>query len=247
VARTIRAVCLLVLVSSTLTLVACSGSGEQPLVNQFFNASRLRDNTALDNIATVIFDPRTQGTVTSFTIAAIAPEERKPLPLKALARAQDDAKGEDEAFSKRKDEYQTANLEAIQRVIRAERGEGKVAPKDAEVQAAWTKYRDDSAAVSRKVSESRRNLKVATQMIDRSINAGRTAIDVTKSDGELVSKQVTVSASVRTPDGKDAQQTLILTLQRAVLQGDKPIEGRWIVTGFRNANAAPPAGTPATQ
>ena len=105
-------------------LAGCSGGPEQTLIGQFFNASRLRDNSSLDNIATVIFDPQTQGTVTTFTVTNISPEDRKPLPLKSLSKAQDDAKAEDDAFSKRKDEYQTANLEAIQRVLKAERGEG---------------------------------------------------------------------------------------------------------------------------
>src|SRR5262249_12441544 len=154
-----------------------------------------------DNIASVIFDPRTQGTVTAFTIQNVAPEQRKTLPLKALARAQDDARAEDAAFTRRKEEYQDANLEAIQRVLNAERENGTIAPKDAEVQAAWTKYREETAAMSKKVADRRRNLKAETRFIDQSVNAGRTTIDVTKYDGEIVSKDVTVSAPVRTPSG----------------------------------------------
>src|SRR3954453_23680366 len=78
--------------------VACSGAAEQTLIGQFFTASRLRDNTSLDNLSTVIFDPRTQGTVTTFTIQEIGPEQSKPLALKSLAKAQEDAKAEDAAF-----------------------------------------------------------------------------------------------------------------------------------------------------
>ena len=101
-------------------VLACSGP-EQSLLGQFFSASRLRDNTSLDNIATVIFDPRTQGTVMTFTVQTVAPEQRKALLLKALAKAQEDARAEDAGFTKRKEEYQNANLEAIQRVLKAER------------------------------------------------------------------------------------------------------------------------------
>lgn len=221
-------------------LSGCSGSAEQTIVSQFFSASRLRDNTSLDNIATVMFDPRTHGTVTSFSITNVGTEDHKPLPLRSLAKAQDDAKTEDDAFSKRKEEYQNANLEAIQRVLKAERGEGKVTGKDAEVQAAWTKYREESATVSKKVADARRSLRTQTQLVDLSINGGRTAIDVTKYDGELVSKEVTVTAPVKLPGGETAEKTLVLTLQRAVLKGEKEITGRWIVTGFRD-NAASPA------
>jgi hypothetical protein len=224
-------------------LSGCSGSAEQTIVSQFFSASRLRDNTSLDNIATVIFDPRTQGTVTSFAITNVGAEEHKPLPLKSLAKAQDDAKTEDDTFSKRKEEYQNANLEAIQRVLKAERGEGKVTGKDAEVQAAWTKFREDSATVSKRVADARRSLRTQTQFVDLSINGGRTAIDVTKYDGELVSKDVTVTAPVKLPGGETAQKTLVLTLQRAVLKGDKEIAGRWIITGFRDTAASPATKT----
>jgi hypothetical protein len=213
--------------------LACSGS-EQSLVGQFFSASRLRDNTSLDNIATVIFDPRTQGTVTTFTVQTVAPEQRKALPLKALAQAQEDARAEDAALTKRKEEYQNANLEAIQRVLKAERENTQLAPIDAGVQTAWTKYREETAATSKKVADARRSLKAETQFVDQSVNAGRTAIDVTKYDGEVVSKDVTVSAPVRTPSGETVDKTLVLTLQRAVLKGDKEIDGRWIVTKFRD-------------
>ena len=61
----------------TLALAAgCSGFSEQPILNQFFTASRLRDNTSLNNITMVSFEPRTQGTVTTFDIVSVTPERR---------------------------------------------------------------------------------------------------------------------------------------------------------------------------
>jgi hypothetical protein len=226
------------LASVALTLAFCSGA-EQSIVSQFFSASRLRDNTALDNIATVIFDPRTQGSVTTFSVQSVSPEQRKPLPLKALARAQDDAKAEEAAFTSRKEEYQNANLEAIQRVLKAERENGNVTGKDVDVQTAWTKFREESAATSKKVADARRSLKTETQFVDQSVNAGgRSAIDVTKYDGDVQWKDVTVTAPVRLPSGETVQKTLVLTLQRALLKGDKDLTGRWIVTKCRDEAAA---------
>lgn len=214
-----------------LLAAACSGGAEQAIVTQFFTASRLRDNTSLDNIATVVFDPQTQGTVSSLSIQSIGPEERKPLPLKSLAQAQESARAEDAAFTRRKDEYQNANLDAIQRVIKAERSQGKVGGKDVVVQATWTKLREESATMSKKVSDARRALRAETQLADLSVNAGgRTPIDVTKYDGETASKEVVVVAPVRLPSGETTKKTLVLTLQRAMLKGDKEIAGRWIVT-----------------
>src|SRR5438034_4129457 len=104
-----------------LAAAACSGFAEQPILNQFFTASRLRDNTSLNNITMVSFEPRTEGSVTKFDIVSVTPEQRKPLTLKALAQAHIAARADDAAFSKRKDEYQSENLEAIQRILKADR------------------------------------------------------------------------------------------------------------------------------
>lgn len=54
-----------------LFLVSCSTSVEQPLLTQFFAASRLRDLTALRKLSTVVFEPATDGIVTSFEITGV--------------------------------------------------------------------------------------------------------------------------------------------------------------------------------
>jgi hypothetical protein len=55
----------------TLALSGCTGARERALLDRFFTASRLRDLTALHNVATVVFEPREQGTVLQFDITAI--------------------------------------------------------------------------------------------------------------------------------------------------------------------------------
>jgi len=62
-------------VVAVLLAAGCSGGYEQALVGQFFTASRLLDRTALAEIATVIFDPRTDGTVLRFDVDRITPED----------------------------------------------------------------------------------------------------------------------------------------------------------------------------
>lgn len=59
----------------TLTIAACGHPGEQALVDQFFSASRLRDKTAAQTVATVFFDPKDQGIVRDFTIKSVTPGE----------------------------------------------------------------------------------------------------------------------------------------------------------------------------
>jgi len=55
-------------------LVACARP-EQPLLQQFFGASRLRDTTALQAVSTVTFEPLQQGIVRTFHITGVTPEQ----------------------------------------------------------------------------------------------------------------------------------------------------------------------------
>jgi hypothetical protein len=224
------------------TLIGCSPTPEQPLLQQFFTASRLRDHTTLAGFAATAFEPGTDGIVTTFSITNVTPEQRKPLALKTLAKAHEDAKAADAEFTKRKEAYQTENLDAIKRVIAAENAKGKIPSKDVAVQATWSKLLEDGVAVARKVGDARRKLASETVVVDMSINGGPTHIDVTKYDGELVSKDVSISAPVKQPDGQTAQKNYVITMQRAILQTDKEITGRWIITSVKDAAGA--ASTP---
>ena len=62
-----------VLAAAVLTQSAC-GKLEQPLLEQFFGASRLRDTTALQAVSTVTFEPLQQGIVRTFDITGVTPE-----------------------------------------------------------------------------------------------------------------------------------------------------------------------------
>jgi hypothetical protein len=60
-------------------MVACSDGAERVALERFFEASRLRDLTALHAISTVVFEPLADGIVTRFTITNVGTAERKPL------------------------------------------------------------------------------------------------------------------------------------------------------------------------
>ena len=62
----------------TLTIAACSRADERILLNQFFAASRLRDLTALRNVATVVFEPATDGIVTRFDLLGVTVTRASP-------------------------------------------------------------------------------------------------------------------------------------------------------------------------
>ena len=225
----------------TVVTEACSSAPEQPILNQFFTASRLRDNTSLQNFAIVSFDPATSGTVNSFSIISVGPEQKRPLDLRALGKALDDAQAEDDALVRRKVDYQNENMEAIRRLLKAERENEKLKGKDAEVQAAWTKFREDMSQTMKKVAQAKSRFAAEGGLVELSVSDPRNPVDVKKYDAELVMKDITVSASVKQPGGQTIKKTLVVTMQRAILKGDREITGRWVITSVKDT--AVPAGT----
>lgn len=154
----------LVLSVIVLGAAGCSSPPEQAVLERFFAAARLRDNTALAGFATVTFEPHIDGTVTEFDVTQATAERRT-------------------AF--------------------AGRGAGQA--------------RDEAAA---------------SPILQLSISI-RPGVDITKYDGHLGLKDLTVEAPVKLPGGGIVRRTLIVTIQRAVLKANPEIVGRWIVTGLR--------------
>jgi hypothetical protein len=62
-----------VLALVALTWAGCAGGAERALIGQFFAASRLRDLTALHSLATIVFEPKTDGIVADFDVLRIDP------------------------------------------------------------------------------------------------------------------------------------------------------------------------------
>ena len=56
----------------------CTVPPEEPILDRFFVYSRLRDKTALAAISTVIFEPTTEGIVTTFHVAGVLVAARGP-------------------------------------------------------------------------------------------------------------------------------------------------------------------------
>ena len=222
-----------------MSLAACSSPPEEPILQQFFRASRLNDNTSLAGFATTSFQPQTQGTIASFDIVSVSPERREPLRLTALAEEVDGIRADEAEFTKRKDTFYLANQEAITRVLKAESLKASVGGKDAEIQSEWSKLREENTQHARKVAEAQRKLKVESVIVRLSLENPANPVDPTKRAGELVTKDVTIAAPVRLTDGSSADRTLVVTMQRAVLQGEPAVEGKWIITSVRDATSSP--------
>jgi hypothetical protein len=68
---------------AALIAMSCARGSEQMVLEQFFQASRLRDRTALQQVATVMFEPLEQGTVTDFTITDVLAVNESPAGIPA--------------------------------------------------------------------------------------------------------------------------------------------------------------------
>jgi hypothetical protein len=232
-----------VVVLFALAVVSCSGSKpEQQLLNNFFRASRVRDNATLSNISAVQFNPRTDGTVQDFEIVEVSPEQRRSLQIQQAMSEADEAKAAESEFAKKKKAYQDANMPALLRVSQSQRDKKAVTGKDAEILAAWNKLSAEELETKKRSSQARAKASNETSIAIGSLSpAGRPDVDVKGMDVEVISKQVTVNAQVKSPDGQTTTpKTLVFTFQRAVGKKDgQTTEGRWIITGLQPGTAAP--------
>ena len=177
------------------------------MVRQYFRASGLRDNQTLANFAVVNFDPKTDGTVTDFEVTAVSPERTEPLQIMALSKALAEAEAANKAFTEKKKAYQDANLESIDRVLKAQSGGEKLTGKDGQIQAEWEKWQAETSAEARKVSAARTALADARPIAELSLSSPNgDAPTAEQMDGNLVSKDISVTATVRGPDGATSQK-----------------------------------------
>ncbi len=228
------------MVVTAAALSACSSpnASEENLVRQFFRASGLRDSQTLSNFATVSFEPKTEGTVTDFEVTAVSPERSEPLRVVELDKTLKDAEAANKTFNEKKKAYQDANADAIDRVLKAESAGRKLSGRDAQVQAEWTKWRDESSAEAKKVSAARMELSNARPIAELSLmaNSGAPTPSVEELNGTLVSKDISVTATVRGADGATSEKNYVMTVQRAVVKSDKGDRtGKWIITAIKPA------------
>ncbi len=222
-------------VSALLLASACSGySSEQQILRKYFQANQLRDQSTVGNVAIVEFDPMTDGTVQNFDVTAVTPERVTKLNIRQYADEFKKAKEDNDAFMKEVNKYQKDNAVEIDRVTKAAQGNKPLRGKDAELHAAWTKWVSDRVDHSSRLSDARRKLAGETRVAELSTFNALKPIDINDYDGDLITKDVTVTAKVKKPDGSIVDRTMVVTMERANLKGPAgDREGRWIITDIK--------------
>jgi hypothetical protein len=192
----------------------------------------MRDNTTLANIAMVSFRPSERGIVQNFSLTSVSEEQRRPMRAREYSVAYEEAAATEREFSDRKQAYQDENLEAIERVLEAEREESDVARRDREVQEAWVTWRAEMLQHAQTVSDARILLAEERVVGEASTFSPSNPIEITQYEGEIASKEAVIEASVQTPDDQTEELTLTVTLERAELTAPdgSPLNGRWIIT-----------------
>jgi hypothetical protein len=240
--RRVRAGLAVLASAALLSVVACTNvAPEEKIVKDFFRASKIRDNAALGASATASFEPRTEGTVQNLKFVGISPERSAPLQVKQFDEAFSKVKEAEQVFRQDYRDYQNQNLETIQRVEKAEANRTPIAKADLGVQTAWAKLRDQAKVHNKAVSDANvalRNAKAVAEL-SLSIPNGPTP-DVSNLAGDMVAKDVTVDAEIKTPEGQTVNKQLVVTMERAVVKkADGTTQnGRWIITKVKDAAGA---------
>lgn len=231
----LRSLVALVMALAPLALIgaACSRPPEQQLLTQFFRAARARDNATTSRMSAVEIDPREQGAVEDFSIVSISDERRQPLDFKLLIAAEEKARAEEAEFLKTKVEYQNANIKTIEDVLRLERDPGaRMTPAQAKVKAEWDTWRQGINSHQKAVSSAKAALIAATGPAEASLTQpGQPTLDPGAFSGETLSRDVVVTATMKTPEGTAVEKTLTITFTRVsgTLAGAQR-EGRSIIT-----------------
>jgi len=223
----------LVLAPLALLGAACSKPPEQQFLSQFFRAARTRDNETLARISAVQFNPREQGEVSSFDITNVSDERRTPLDFKGLISARQKAVDDETDFRKRRLEFESTNRPALEAIAKMERDPAaKFTPAQQTLKAEWDKWRADALGVTKAAASGKAAMSSSTGPAEASLaQPGQPAFDSEKFTGELVSKDVTLTAQVKSPDGQTAEKKLVVTIQRVEgTQDGNRRNGRPIIT-----------------
>ena len=231
--RNITSVCVVVALGISGALAGCGGGGaEASLIRNFFTASRVNDRATLGNIAMVRFSPEEEGTASNISVESVTEEQRRPLRMRELAAAVGEVQQQEQEHAAEMKAYQDANLDAITRVIEAERGNEDVAARDQEVQEAWTTWRDGSQERSRAVSNAESALAAEGAVARLSTFQPNNPIAVEEFEGELLTKEVSFTAAVE-QNGSSEVRAMVITLEKVELNGpDGLIDGRWVISNI---------------
>jgi len=159
-----------VLVALALTAAGCGGSAHDLMVRKFFISAAAGDVATLGNIATVSFDPNKDGKAQNLKFVSETPEQTRVLKIAELEKVYKEAQAAGDRLQQ-KDEGvpgQEHRRDQPDREDRAGR-QGQAGWRDLQIQAAWTKFRDDNAVVQKAKADALKALQTERKVPDLSL------------------------------------------------------------------------------
>ncbi len=216
----------LVVSSTVLGLLACSGGEEEQLLNRFFMACRAGDNATVASVSQVSFP--SEG-CEDWEVLEVSEGTSEPYRIADLRQQLEEAKKERDAqFEKGKyfleDNYN--DIEKIQLRLDKEPDyefKGKIG----EVQAEWEKIMSDRKTLERSVQNFNRELEKETKVAKMSVMSDA---PITKLEGNVFKKVINVNV---TTDGQVIPYTFTLVKYDLTNpENNVSPRSRWIIIGI---------------
>ncbi len=211
------------LISSSLTILACRGPEEEAL-SRFFAAVQSSDRATQAGMSVVAFS----GPAQSWHIVEIGPEESRPFHLPELRRESEKTENErDEQFLEYSN-FRRQNLEtlkAVQRRLDIE-PDYRFRGKRGEVQTEWERFREKYEELDRRRQEVLRKIDEELKLAKMSLMSSE---EIDKFEGVVLAKDVVLSID----DGENGEKSYRFVLWKYKLtsrQSDYQPPSRWIIT-----------------
>lgn len=216
-----RATALTVPLALALGIVACSGSAEKNVVNQYFNALRANDTATLTSFAMVQFDQQVQ----DFSVLTVGPETRTPAPLAGLVEKQKDLEAQAAANTREARTWgnDLAIYPKLDQVRELERNKGKIPPALQPIHEKWQAFnakdrelKAAAAAAKQAVEREKRNVVLSVGEIE----------NVETLTGEMIAKDVDLELTIG-----GEKKPYLMTLRKYELAGNTGgrMLSRWVV------------------
>jgi hypothetical protein len=197
--------------------LACSGGGEQRVVNQYFGAVNAQDNQTLTSFSLANFNKK----VERWKITGTSPESRRPATLADLVQKVKDLEAQLAQNKKDAGAFSLQHVDEYNR-YREATSKGKVPPALAKFGEEWEKFNTKDRELKRAITEAKAAVERERRAVTLSV--GNVA-EIDNLTGEAVDKQIDLDLTIA-GEVKPYQ----MTLRKYDLSNNKDkVKSRWLV------------------
>jgi hypothetical protein len=223
----------LLMMALGLSLSSCS-SPESQVISKFFMATRSQDNATLTGLTLVGFPEE----ATAWKVTEVGPERREPFALPELIKSVEEAKTARDLQYGEFATFRQGHIEDLKRIEERLQKDPAATFRgaQAEVHAAWEKYRADRRDLEGRLNEVERLMEQEQRLTLMSLLGPVEASRLRSYTGDLVTKEVVVRVTLKSGEQKPYR----FTMQRYLLnepESGRTAAARWIITDIRPQGA----------